>query len=86
MCVGLRRRLWSPNHFLEKVKFYSISYDALTDAEKGMKDNLLSFLDVEIHCQDIVGARSAKERKELFGIHYIHAIFVVCELVLPLIC
>lgn len=50
-----------------------------------MKATLLSFSVADIHCRDIDDARSTEERKELFGIYYIPDLFMVCELVLPLI-
>ncbi|CAK8563251.1 unnamed protein product [Lathyrus sativus] len=61
-----RRRLWSPNHFLNEVNCYYISYDALTDVETTMKTTFLSFSTAEIHCRDTNDVKYVKHRKELF--------------------
>lgn len=78
--IARRRQFWSLNHLSKKVKEYNISYEALTDAEKAMKETLLSFSNSEIHYNDIAEAKSVDERRKIFGTSHI-LFFVVCNYV-----
>lgn len=61
----MEEQFWCSDHFSQKAKDDSISYDALTDAKKAIKETSLSFFDLEIHCWYIVKVKYADERKKL---------------------
>lgn len=71
--------------FLEGVKSYSFSFDAITSGDRAMNATFLSFSTIEIHYRDTTATRSTKERKKLFGTYSVLSLFMVCELELFLI-
>lgn len=75
-----------PEPLHHEVQGLFVLYGAFTDDEKAMKESLLSFSNSQIHCRVIAEAGFTDERNKLFGITFILALFMACELILLLLC